>query len=311
MKIYKNLSIEVPGTNTHYFDLEDFGETKGAQALYYGWAFLTNGTPPELLRRQPHNSYLNVVSPTEFCGPYDISCDNSFDKIFSICPYTVEWLNKIKGTNKYKTIWYPFHRKYIPTNNKKKYDVCYHGGIHGTKYVEMLSILKNFNYRYMSMGHSINPLTQQSLSYATNLDLSHTEKMALISQCKISVCYNNFPVRGPQDISHIKEQPSWDQNSAFSHIESAGIIPQLKSRFIEASLSKTLNLVERDPWNVIEKWYNPGEHFVYFDGNKDLHAQISHILENWNLFDKVVQNSYNHSLGRYTCDSLTDHILSS
>jgi hypothetical protein len=308
MRIYKDLSIEINGTNTHYFDLADFQSDDHSSALYYGYTFICNQAHADLLRAHEKNIYLNVVPPTEFCGPYDVNVEDRFDEIYSICPFTVDWLNKIKATSKYKKIWYPFHSKYIPENCEKKYDVCYHGGIHSDKYSHMLEVLRGFNYRYMSMSHDINPMTQAHLPLATDLDLSHEEKITRISQCKISVCYNNFPIRNSVDLHYIKSQPKWQDNNAFSHVDSLGILPQLKSRFIEASVSKTINLVERDPWNVIEDWYEPDKHFVYFDNNNDLSNKIKNILGDWPSYQQMLEDSYNHSIENYTCDHLIKEI---
>lgn len=308
MKVYKDLSIEIEGTNTHYFDFGDFENESQNKALYYGYTFICNNAHEDLLKKHDHNIYLNVVPPTEFCGPYDVKVEDRFDEIYSICPYTAEWLNKIKSADKYKKIWYPFNKKYIPSTQEKKYDVCYHGGIHGQKYFEMLQILNNFKYRYMTMTHDINPTTQYAIPMATDLDLSNSEKLIRIGECKISVCYNNFPVRNIHDVNAVKSQDRWQENKAFAHVESHGILPQLKSRFIEASLCKTLNLVERDPWNVIEEWYEPDKHFVYFEGNDGLEKSISKILSNWSSYQDIIEESYNHSFENYCCDSVIDYM---
>jgi hypothetical protein len=171
-----------------------------------------------------------------------------------------------------------------------------------------LNLLSNFNYRYMTMTHGINPLTQACIPHATDLNLTHQEKMQKISECKISVCYNNFPIRNEVDLHYIKSQPSWSQNIAFSHVDSEGILPQLKSRFIEASLAKTVNLVERDHWNVVEQWYNPDKHFIYFDNEDDLRLKITEILSNWSNYKDMMEDSFDHSVENYTCDRLIKYI---
>ena len=64
MRIYKDLSIEINGTNTHYFDLSDFQSDDHSSALYYGYTFICNQAHPDLLRAHEKNIYLNVVPPT-------------------------------------------------------------------------------------------------------------------------------------------------------------------------------------------------------------------------------------------------------
>jgi hypothetical protein len=52
-------------------------------------------------------------------------------------------------------------------------------------------------------------------------------------------------------------------NEAFKDLES-GYIPQFKPRVIESMMCKTLVLVKYDKWNVIEKWFEPEKHFIYW-----------------------------------------------
>jgi len=73
-------------------------------------------------------------------------------------------------------------------------------------------------------------------------------------------------------------------------------------------VSKTINLVERDPWNVIEDWYEPDKHFVYFDNNNDLSNKIKNILGDWPSYQQMLEDSYNHSIENYTCDHLIKEI---
>lgn len=302
MKVVKKLSIEIPGTNTHYFNLDNHNDQESKECLFYGYTFLENGIDLNLLKQNKRNVYLNVTMPTEFCGPQPTDADDNFDEIYSICPYSNKWLNEIKNTNKYKTIFYPFNKNDIPITTEKKYDVIYHGGLHGKKYVDMLKILSNYNYRYLTQTHGINPLTHSMLGYATNTNLTNEEKIKIISESKISICFNSFEVRGNSDLHNIKSRKDWQKNEAFKHVDDLKIIPQLKSRCNEAAFSRTLNLVQRDPWNIIERYYNEDE-FVYFDSIIDLPEKIDYILNNWSDFTPMIEKAFNRSL-EYTTENL-------
>ena len=299
MKIINNLKVEIPGTNTHFFHLEDYSRDPGNAVLIYGYDTLEN--PPDL-SRYDKKVYLNVTMPTEFCSSQSIYADDFFDEIYTICPYSCDWLNELKNTDKYKCVWYPFNSRYIPEPQEKIYDVCYHGGIHGEKYSDMLRILTDFEYAFMSMTHSINPYTRQHLDFATDVNLSFQEKLKVIAQSKISICYNNYPQQ------NLTKKENHDKNLAFKYVDSHHLMPQLKSRFIEACVSKTLNLVERDPWNVIEKWYEPSKHFVYFESNDELHDKIVDILNNWDSYRHIVNNAYDLSINNYMCSNLINRI---
>lgn len=305
MKIIENLSIEIPDTNTHHFKLSEYNQEDSEDILCMGYTFLENGVHQGTLNNYKRKIYLNVTAPTEFYGPQPIDADSEFTEVYSICPYSNEWLNGIVGYEKYKTICYPFNKKDIPSNNEKLYDVIYHGGLHGSKYVRMLELIKNFNYRYLSLNYGINELTSHNLHYATNLNLSNKEKINIISQTKISICFNNVEVRKDQ-IPYLKAKKDWWKNEAFSHIDTLGLVPQFKSRCNESAFSKTLNLVMRDPWNVIEKFYDRDE-FVYFDNVEELPDKINEILSNWPSYTSMIEKSYNKSLN-YTTENLINKI---
>ena len=130
MKVYKNLSIEIPGTNVHYFNLDDFDDESSNESLYYGYSWLENGVDRDTLNKYERNVYLNVTTPTEFCSPQPTEADDIFDEVYGICPFTNQWLNEIKTKPRYKTIFYPFNKNDIPKNSEKKFDVIYIDGSH-------------------------------------------------------------------------------------------------------------------------------------------------------------------------------------
>ena len=303
MKVVKDLSIEVPGTNAHYFRLDELGTDDGNDVLYYGYNFLESGCDLASEGNYRRKIYLNVTMPTEFCSRQPTGADDKFDEIYGICPYTNRWLNGIKGGNKYKDIFYPFHEADIPAPQEKLYDVCYHGGIHGDRYARMLKIMRKFNYRYMTQTHGINKITKKHLKYATNTSLTNDEKLQLISRCKISICFNTFDIRNDDDIGNVKARKNWRDNEAFRHSEDLKIAPQFKSRCNEAAFSRTLNLVKKDPWNVIERYYTPDVDFVYFEDLEELEGKIQDILNHWESYQPMIESAYRKSLN-YTCRHL-------
>ena len=303
MKVIKDISLEILGTNTHYFNLDEYSDNSNDEILVYGYNFLESHHMYNELKKYNRKVYLNVSMPTEFCGNVSTTQDQFFDEVYSICPYSVKWLNEITNSIKYKSIFYPFNKSNIPNIFDKKYDVCYHGGLHGNYHLECLKIMRRFNYRYMSMTHGINGLTSGNLGYTTNLNLSNQEKLNLIAECKISICYNYFSVRDGNDASNIKNRTDWFKNEAFKHIDDLKIIPQIKSRLNEAAMARTLNLVQKDPWNVVENYYIPDVDFVYFDSNEELEEKIRQILSNWDDYQQMIENAYQKSLN-YTTEKL-------
>ena len=84
-------------------------------------------------------------------------------------------------------------------------------------------------------------------------------------------------------------------------------MPQFKTRMHEAAISKTLNLVFRDEWNIAEKYYKPDEDFIYFNNAQDLDQKIRDINSNWKDYESIVENAYNKAMN-YTTDKFVDSI---
>jgi len=61
-------------------------------------------------------------------------------------------------------------------------------------------------------------------------------------------------------------------------------------------------LVKRDPWNVIEYWFEPDKEFVYYDNEEDLPEIINEILSNWQDYEQIVENAFDKAINNYTID---------
>jgi hypothetical protein len=309
MVIIRNTSAEVVDTNAHHFFFEEYSDNNEEEIVFcYGY----NSSNDLNVRLKAQNTkrkvFFNNWAPTEFAQPFDhfrktpLSYDDFFNEIYSICPYSNKWLNGLGFSHKkYKNIFYPFNKNLIPQTTEKKYDVIYHGGIHGQEHLDCLEVINKFNYRYCSMTHSINPLTQYCLKYATNLNLPFKNKIQLVSECKISVCYNLVHVL-PEHTLNIKSWNNWSENEAFSEIDKTNLMPQFKTRMHEAAISKTLNLIQIDKWNIAERYYIPNEEFIYFTNKFDLEEKIKDIIDNWENYVPIVEKAYKRSL-KYTTDN--------
>jgi hypothetical protein len=305
MFVCTDLRAEVPDTNAHSFGLEKHHDEESFDNLYYGYDATVLA-----YRSGNRQVMINQWAPTEFAQVKDhhgltpLEHSASSTEVYSICPYTVDWLNKVDSP-KYKYIFYPFNKKDIPFATEKEYDVCYFGGIHSVMHQECMAVMRLFKYCYMTMDHGIGPLTQAYLPMATHINLSHREKIVQVGKCKVSVCYHIVPLY-EFHIKNIKSYPEWEKNEAFSRLDQA-ILPQFKSRMHEAAMARTLNLVYRDPWGISEDYYTPDVDFVYFDSNEELEEKLQHILNNWEDYEKMIENAYNKALN-YTTDRMFDVI---
>ena len=197
-----------------------------------------------------------------------IQAEEHFDYVLTICP--VAWRNLNLSNAKY-IAFYPFLKKLF-LQNQKKYDVIYHGGIHGREHIMAIKVMRSFNYRFTSLDYGINPLTRKYLKYATDINLDFQEKITRISESKISICFNIIHVsfRILKTLkSTIKILLGQNSNSLklvdiFKNYPWIGTLPQFKTRMHEAAISKTINLVYKDAWNVAEFYYEPNVEFIYF-----------------------------------------------
>ena len=307
MLILEDLSMEDKDTNAYHWKLNELSNDDSNVVLMYGFNSAINKEFHNKCKDYDRKIYFNNWVPCEFChtevigGLNAFEYDLFFDEIYSICPYTTKWLNSMYGTDRYKYIFYPYDKRLIPDKQQKLYDVIYHGNIHVKEHVECLQVMSEFNYRY------INQHENGYGSYITDINLPYKEKIKKIAQTKISVCYNFCPVR-PQDVEPIKSYERWYENKAFSEVGKKNIFPQLKgARMHEAAMSRTLNLVQRDNWNVVEDWYIPDKEFIYFDDSNDLKNKITDILNNWDNYSKLIDNAYNKSM-LYTTDKFVERI---
>lgn len=312
MIIKGDLSIEVPDTNAHHWQLEEFSQPSENEVLLYGYNASDNLLLRERFKNYSRKIYFNNWAPCEFAqrrvkGNHDgTTKEQFFDEVYSICPYTSDWLNTLNLDREYKSIFYPFHKRLIPRKFDKQYDVIYHGGIHGQEHIDCLRAMLSYNYRFCSMTHHINNTTAQCLKYATDTNLNFQDKINLVAKTKISVCYNIVHIN-TEHIPHIRSYDNWINNQAFIQLEKQNIMPQFKTRMHEAAISKTLNLVYKDSWNIVEKYYEPEKEFVYFTDVSDLHKKIGEITNDWDNYQEIVDNAYNKAMN-YTCDNFIEQI---
>jgi len=310
MLILKDLSAEVPDTNAFHWHLDEQSTPSTEDILMYGYNASDNKKLQEKYNNFKRKIYFNNWAPCEFAQQrtptFDaIDKEEWFDEVYSICPYSSKWLNKLGANPTYKGIFYPFHTSLIPPSEEKKYDVIYHGGIHGEEHVDCLRAISNFNYRYCTMTHHINEMTARCVPFATNVNLIFKDKIQLIAQSKISICYNLVHV-SPQHIPTIQSYEQWKDNEAFSEIGKWNVMPQFKTRMHEAAIAKTVNLVLKDSWNIAERYYEPDLDFVYFNDVEDLENKIKEIKNNWEDYIPMTERAYKKALNYTTENFITE-----
>jgi hypothetical protein len=305
LKIVYNSSGEYPDVINTNYQLERWPFNSTENALFVGYATSIDEELKKQYASYLKRAYINLEAPCAFFTRDDaVTSQNFFNEVYTICPYTAEWLNKWgQAHTKYWPIAFPYNmemmKNYGSINKENKcYDVIYLGHLAAPIHQRMIEVVKNYNYRFCSIFPG--PLV-------TNHNIPIRDKWNLLSQSKISVAINLLhPDAGHR--GRVKSYDKWSLNLAFAHIDS-GEVPQFKPRIIEAAVCKTLNLVMYDRWNVIEKWFTPDKEFIYWYNIEDLRKKIDDIKNNYTKYWRVVENAYAR-VQEYTIEGLIKHIMS-
>ena len=254
---------------------------------------------------------LEFEEPNKFFIGEDFnSYDNDFYKIFTICPFTADFINAQQGNQRRVSIFFPFNDKYIPQTTEKKYDIIYTGHLHPKPILHDVKLMSRFNYRLVSNSkHDL----------VTNRGVSYEEKIGLIAQSRITLVHNLlYPT-----FSHLRNiwcYAKWQDNLAFSELPTLRnvsrfflnregmMVPQLKSRPFEAAFSKSLILCKKDPFNVIENYFEPEKEFIYYEEGH-LVETISDILHSYADYQPVIDRAFERAQKEYSSEAFFNKFL--
>jgi len=127
----------------------------------------------------------------------------------------------------------------------------------------------------------------------------------ILRETKIMVT-SNLLYYDKNKMNVIKSIDRYEENKAFSKLETM-TMPQIKTRVFEAALNKTLLLIRKDEWNVIEHWFEPDKDFLYYT-DETLENKINEISTNWNNYTDIVNNAYKKAINNYTTQQVMSEI---
>ena len=289
-------------------------------AFYFGYNSRRHtSVNKEMKERFPSLIFFNQEQPcayhSETEGHMSSDVDNLFTDIYTICPHTAEWNNRLHndGEQKFKPILFPIDKEYLIDTKEKIWDTVFYGSVCGREHAEAIEIISKFKYRFMTLGYEYwNPNEQlddirKTASLVTDINLHTFEKWKILSQTKVLPIYNQLYLHNDH-VKNIKNYDRWEENKAWSHLDQK-IAPQLKPRVTEAALFKMLMLVKKDPWNLIERWFEPNKDFIYFNSNDELEDLIRETTNNMDKYQHIVESAYKKAYDNYTTEPLFDMIL--
>jgi hypothetical protein len=275
-----------------HLQLENFSQSSETDVLFYGYNSVENFKLQQEYAHFSRKVLLNLWTPCEYFNKGDSygrlarKQVEYFDEIYTICPFTINWHRRTTGDSRYRYIFHPFDGSYAPTDFEKTADICYFGGVHGPKHEAFVQGMTKFNYRLISM---------QPHSLITHHNVPHHTKLDLVAQTKISLCYNMLPLTEQHAAALINQYHQWEDNKAFGLLPSF-MAPQYKCRAAEAAFCKSLLLVKRSPWKLIEHYFEPDKEFIYFDTVEEMQDKVADILSNYEQYQEIIDRAYKKSL---------------
>lgn len=292
MKVVSNFHHDLKDGVPYNLNLEQFSDNDSDEVLFYGLATTVDRELQRIHQDKKRKVLLNLWVPCEFMAD-NLEGKNAFeqvewfDEIYSICPYTTDWMREVHKDKRWKNIFHPFDLHPIQ-HQPKEFDVCWFGGFHGIEHLKMMEIMQNFKPMVISM---------QNNRFVTHHRIPHKTKLETISKSKISLIFNSLCLP-ENNVENIKKYPEWQKNYAFCKLDS-NRVPQYKCRMAESAYAKCLMLVIQDFWNVTEEHWQPFHEYIPTT-LETLERDIQWALDNYetdyvqNMIEKAYQKSFKH-----------------
>jgi len=301
MKIVVNSRGEYKDMINSYYDLEAHDDGSETEVLFQGYATSRDRALKEKYENFEKRAYLNLEAPCSFSSTTSsVEEQMYFTHVYSICPYTCDWLNP-KGITEFIPIPFPFSADFmVDTDVDKVYDAMYMGVLMNGDHKEIIDVLRGFKYVHTSLTNNVKRYRP------THINIRSEKKLGLLAQSRVSVAINMAPINRFH-INYIISYNDWRGNEAFTHLHDR-YIPQFKPRVIESMICKTLVLVKRDWWNVIERWFTPGEHFIYWDDFNDLADKIADVRDHYSEYEHIVDNAHEKVM-EYEINKIYENVI--
>ena len=324
MKLVKNLSGNYKDCIVTHFNYEAYiGKYKDLEniCLAIGYNCLWDQRIHSYIKDYDKRLFFNGEHPCSYTqdlefGTRTSGVDNIYSDVYTICPYTADWLNELYPENntKFKLTLFPIDEKNVLKydTSEKRYDAIFYGSVCGVTHEKIINAINSFDYKFITLGaqhwHPNAPLNKKELhTKITDTNITTFEKWDILSKTRVVPIVNHLFVHDIH-IENIKKYNNWEKNRAFSHLKDK-IVCQLKPRITEAAFFKMLMLVKKDPWNAIEYFYEPEKEFLYYEDEKELPEMIEEIKTNWGKYEFIVENAYNKAIKNYTTEAVLDKMI--
>lgn len=295
MKVIKNFSGNYEEDPVRFLDFENY-----TKELNEGVEFYFGHPPSKQIFNKSNNFKILFTLEEQYSNdpqwhdPLNIQqYVDHVDIVLTIIP------TNLHNLKKRKYVFFPFNDKMIPPKIEKKYDVSYTGFAKIGFLKNWFEVLQKYNLAYVSFKEDLNfskviknpkkyipkILYPGKYDYPNNLithpNLTYEQKLNTIAESKVSITHN---------LLHHGT-------------------PQLKSRMFESAFCRSLILVYKDSYNLVNDWFEESKHFVFFENNDDLKEKLDYILNNYKKYDKVREAAFHHAKDNYTVEKFVNKYL--
>jgi len=310
MKIVRDRTGEYGDCAYEYLNWESYDDNSTEEVFFYGYETAHNAKIKETYSNYNRKIYYQGEQPCGFYSmrdiPRSLNVGEYFDEIYSTCPYSAEWMNLIHGYDKYRKIIFPHNLDWaIKDDPEKPLDVIYWGNVpNGSKVVlNILNSVVKFKHAFYTLGHGV---PQYMAPHITGINTPRVEMWETLRKCKVMVTANLLYLTDEQ-VHATKMCPRWKENEAFSHLD-AHIMPQIKTRPIEAIFNRSLVVLKEDPWRIFDNFFTPDEEFLYYKDDEDLEPLLRDISNNWKDYKPIADRAYEKATKLYSTDQVLKEI---
>ena len=284
--------------------LEDLGDDSDTTALMNGASWIYHDDIKAPYRDYERRCLLALWSPCEFTAQknyFHFDHYDFFTEVYCVCPFTCKFMNEHFGYEKFKYIPYPFTNYSVKEFGNYDADCSWMGSIHGQDHISAIEVISKFDYKFLTSQLNTWMRHPYEFEKCTHVNLPSSDKLIELSKCRSSLSFNMIYISP----SSTYNGENFDVFDFFNQ----GIMPQFKVRTHEITSSKSLMLVKKDPWNLIEDFYVPEEEFIYFETFEELEGIIQDITDNFDKYRDIIERAYNKSQN-YTVKKIFDYIES-
>ena len=315
MKVISDFRGHYEDTVERYFDYEKYGDNCNENIFMHGQGWTEFQDARVEFETYSYKATFNYEQPCAWQDPNNTdfmkrSADsaNAFSKIYTVCPYSATWLNEMQGMKRFIPAIIPYPESQTAEKPvEKQFDILYWGAVHNQDHLDILDVCKNYKYNFLTLGFLYWALKTPNKSHLiTAENIPRARMWELIRKTKITVG-SNLLYLNPERATAAKQLEGWQKNRSLERLGDH-IMPQMKTRPLEAVMNRSLLLMLRDPWNVIEEWFEPEKEFLYYDDKDDLQEKVQEITNNWEKYEHITEAAYQKAFNNYTTKHLFDAI---